>query len=216
MSQASLSGLHLETGGWHELFNESSKVALRLVRDIAFGTDGNGNVGSLGVDGLEVHLLELANLAGLDLVEVSTDTGEEDAGLLLDGHGHVLLLLEELGELLASVEELLGGGVQVRTELGEGGDLSVLSELELERTGKHLHGLDLGGRSDSGHGETDINGWADTLVEELSLKEDLTVSDGDNIGWNIGGHITGLGLNDGQGSEGATTLFVVHLGGTWK
>ena len=149
---------------------------------------------------LKVHLLEFANLGGLDLVEVSTDTGEQNAGLLLDGHGHVLLLLEELGQLLTSVKELLSGGVQIGTELSEGGDLTILGELELEGTGELFHGLNLGGGTDTGDGETDVNGWADTLMEKLGLEEDLAVSDGDDIGGDIGGHITSLGLNDGKGS----------------
>ena len=88
--------------------------------------------------------LELANLGGLHLVEEATDTGVEDADLLLSGDWHVLLLLEELGELLTSVEEMLGGSIEIRAELGEGGDLSVLGKLQLERTGDLLHGLDLG------------------------------------------------------------------------
>ena len=169
-------------------------------------------MGHLGVDGLEVHLLELADLASLDLVEVSTDTSEQDAGLLLDGHGHVLLLLQKLSELLTSVEELLGGGIQIGTELGEGGDLTILGELELEGTGELLHGLDLGGGSDTGHGKTDVDGRSDTLMEELGLEEDLAVGDGDDIGGDIGGHITSLGLNDGEGSQGAGTVALVHLG----
>ena len=35
-----------------------------------------------------------------------------------------------------------------------------------------------------------------TLVEELSLQEDLTVSDGDDIGGDVGGHVTGLNLEN--------------------
>ena len=169
-------------------------------------------MGSLGVDGCEVVALELGDVLGLDLVEVTSDTSEENAGLLLDGHGHVLLLLEELSELLTSVEELLGGSIEIRAELGKGGDLTILGQLELEGTGKLLHGLDLGGGTDTGHGETDVNGWADTLMEKLSFQEDLTVSDGDHIGWDVGGHITGLSLNDWEGSEGASTVVLVHLG----
>ena len=34
-----------------------------------------------------------------------------------------------------------------------------------------------------------------TLVEELSLEEDLSVSDGDDIGGDIGGHVTSLNVN---------------------
>ena len=164
--------------------------------------------------GFEVHLLELAKLAGLDLVKVSTDTGEENAGLLLDGHWHVLLLLKELGQLLTSVEELLGGSIQIRTALGESGDLTILGELELEGTGKLLHGLNLGGGTDTGDGETDVDSGTDTLMEELGLEEDLTVGNGDDIGGDIGGHITSLGLNDGESSEGASTVVLVHLGCT--
>merc|ERR1711963_470787 len=67
-----------------------------------------------------------------------------------------------------------------------------------------------------GHRETDVDGRSDTLVEELSLQEDLSVSDGDDVGGDIGGRITSLGLDDGQGGEGATSHSVGHLGGTLK
>ena len=166
----------------------------------------------LGVDSGEVHSLELGDLRGLDLVEVASDTGVQNASLLFDGHGDVLLLLEELGELLASVKELLGGGIQIRTELSEGSDLTVLGKLELKGTSELLHGLNLGSRSDTGDGKTDIDSGSDTLMEELGLKEDLTISDGDNIGGDVSGHITGLGLNDGKGGKGTGTVALVHLG----
>ena len=166
----------------------------------------------LGVDGFEVHLLESGDLRSLDLVEVTSHTGVEDASLLLDSHGHVLFLLEELSQLLTTVEELLSGSIKIGAELGESGDLTILGELELKGTGDLLHGLDLGGRSDTGHGQTDVNGRSDTLMEELGLEEDLTVGNGDNVGGNISGHITGLGLNDGESGKGTGTVVLVHLG----
>merc|ERR1712018_621188 len=67
-----------------------------------------------------------------------------------------------------------------------------------------------------GHRETDVDGRSDTLVEQLSLQEDLSVSDGDNVGGDVGGHITSLGLDNGQGSKGATSHGVGHLGSTLK
>ena len=42
-----------------------------------------------------------------------------------------LLLLQEFSELSSSVQELLGGSVQIRSELREGSDLSVLGEFQL-------------------------------------------------------------------------------------
>ena len=37
-----------------------------------------------------------------------------------------------------------------------------------------LHGPGLGSRSDTGHRQTDVDGWTNTLVEQLSLQEDLS------------------------------------------
>ena len=52
--------------------------------------------------------------------------------MLLSWDWHVLLLLKQLGKLLTTVEQLLSSSIQVRTELSEGSDLTVLSELEFE------------------------------------------------------------------------------------
>lgn len=115
---------------------------------------------------------------------------------------------------LTTVKGLLGGGIQIGTELGESSDLTVLGQEELERTSDLLHSLKLGSGSDTGDGKTDVNGWADTLVEELGLQEDLSIGNGNDVGWNVSGHITTLGLNDREGSEGTTTVLVGHLGST--
>lgn len=115
---------------------------------------------------------------------------------------------------LTTVEGLLGSSIEIGTELGESSDLTVLGQEELEGTSDLLHGLELGGGTDTRDGKTDVNGGTDTLVEELRLQEDLTISDGNDVGGNVSGHITTLGLNDGKGSHGTTTVGLVHLGGT--
>ena len=79
-----------------------------------------------------------------------------------------------------------------------------------------LHSLDLSSRTNSTDRETNVDGRSDSLVEELSLKEDLSISDRDNIGRDVGRHITGLGLNDRKSSEGATPIIIVHLGSPLK
>lgn len=101
-------------------------------------------MGVLGLQVIKEEFFELSDFGGLDLIEETSDTSVEDAHLFLSDHGHVLLLLKEFSEFLTSVEQVLGGGVQVRTELGEGSDLSVLGKLKLEGTGDLLHSLDLG------------------------------------------------------------------------
>ena len=97
----------------------------------------------------EEALLELADLADRQLVEIAVHAGEDHHHLLLDRQRRELRLLEELGEAGAAVEEALGGGVEVRAELGEGGHLAVLGELALDRAGDLLHRLDLGGGADA-------------------------------------------------------------------
>ena len=68
-------------------------------------------------------LLELGDLGRVNLVQESPDTAVDDGGLLLNRHGDVLTLLEQLSQPHASVEELLGGRVKIRSELGESGNL---------------------------------------------------------------------------------------------
>jgi hypothetical protein len=113
-----------------------------------------------------------------------------------------------------TVKGLLGGSIQIGTELGESSDLTVLGQEKLEGTSDLLHGLKLGSGSDTGDGKTDVNGWSDTLVEKLGLQENLSIGNGNDVGWNVSGDITTLGLNDRKGSKGSTTVLVGHLGGT--
>lgn len=60
-----------------------------------------------------------------------------------------LALLEELSETRTTRQQEAGRGVEVRTELGERGDITVLGEVQLERTGDSLHDLFSGGASAS-------------------------------------------------------------------
>ena len=73
--------------------------------------------------------------------------------------------------------------------------------------------LDLRSRTNTAHRETHIDGRTNALVEELGLEENLTICDGDDVGGNVGRHVSSLCLNDGERSEGATPIVVVHLGG---
>lgn len=95
-------------------------------------------------------------------------------------------------------------------------NLTILGELELHGTGDLLHSLGLSRGSYTRHGQTDVDSWSDSLVEQLSLEEDLSVSDGNHIGGNVRGHITGLSLDDRQSGQRSTTERVVHLGGTFE
>ena len=35
------------------------------------------------------------------------------------------------------------------------------------------------------YGDTYVDSWTEALVEEVGLKEDLTVGDGNHVGWDV-------------------------------
>lgn len=113
-----------------------------------------------------------------------------------------------------SIQELLGGSIEVRSELGESSHFSVLGEFELQSSGNFLHGGDLSSRPDSGHRETDVDGRTNTLVKQFGFQENLTVSDRNHVSRDIGRNVSGLGLDHGQGRQRARTEGLVHLGST--
>jgi hypothetical protein len=55
-----------------------------------------------------------------------------------------------------------------------------------------LHGLGLGSGTDTRDGKTDVNSGTNTLEEKFGFQEDLTVSNGNDVGRNISGDITTL------------------------
>jgi hypothetical protein len=79
----------------------------------------------------EVHSFELSDVCSSNLVQETTDTSVQNAYLFGSGHGDILVLVKELSELFSSEEELLGSGIQIRTELGKRGNLTILGKIEL-------------------------------------------------------------------------------------
>mgnify|MGYP000049813759 FL=1 len=121
----------------------------------------------------------LESLAVLDInaIAESLDSGKESDNDLLGLVGHVLVLLEELVKADSPVKLLLGGGIKITSELSEGGDLTVLGKLKLHGTGDLLGCLVLGSGSYTGHRETDGDGRALSLVEELGLHYGMGVGE---------------------------------------
>ena len=89
--------------------------------------------------------------------------------------------------------------------------------LNKSRQNFHLfHGLCLGSWSYTWYRQTDVNSWSNTFVEKLSFQENLSVSNRNDIGWNVGWHITSLGFNDGESSEWSTSENWRHLSCTFQ
>ena len=107
----------------------------------------------------------------------------------------------------------LGLGVEIGAELGEGGQFAVLGEVALDLAGDLLHRLDLRGAADARDGETDRDGRADALVEEIGFEINLAVGDGDDVGRDVGGDVARLRLDDRQRGERAVAVLLADARG---
>merc|ERR1712100_983686 len=157
---------------------------------------------------------EINNLVDGDVVDQALHTGVNDGDLLSKDQGAELRLLEQFPQTLAALQLLLGGSIQVRSELGEGGQLVELGQLQLEGAGNLLDGLGLGSTTHPAHGDTHVDRRTQTGVEQVRAEEDLTIRDRNHVGGDVGRNVTGLGLNDRQGGHGTLAHGVRQLGCT--
>ena len=136
------------------------------------------------------------------------DATIQDGNLLAYGHRAVLRLDEQLVVLTTAVERHGSHGIHVAGELRESLQLTILSLVNLQRTSHLLHGLDLSRTTHTAHGDTDVDGWTEALVEEVGLQEYLTVGDGNHVGRDVGRHVACLCLDDRQSGERSAALDV--------
>ena len=80
LANCSLSG-EGEAAGWDELFKNGSDICVGLIRHLSLRSKSLENMTVLVSNMIEVHLLELANIRGLDLIEVTSDTSIKYANL---------------------------------------------------------------------------------------------------------------------------------------
>jgi len=118
--------------GGHEINDDLVQGLVGGLAQHTVGSDGGQQVllGSLNV--LKEGLLEVCDPGGVDFVEEPSDTAVDDDNLVLNGHRHILALLQQLSQPHTSVQELLGSGVKIGTELGEGSDLTVLAKPQIQ------------------------------------------------------------------------------------
>eukprot|EP00755_Sulcionema_specki_P037605 Sspe_Gene.265::Locus_88_Transcript_1_1_Confidence_1.000_Length_1942::g.265::m.265 len=77
-----------------------------------------------------------------------------------------------------------------------------------------LHRLVLSGRPDTAHGQTDVHSGPLPTSEELRVKVDLPVRDGDHVRHDVRRHVVRQGLDDGEGRQRPTTHPRRHHGRT--
>ena len=112
--------------------------------------DSLADFGMVGVH-VGVHLqLPALYIGHGDFVNIAVSHGEETHDLLVQLKRLILGLFESFLNALAAIELALGGRVEIGAELGKGGELAELAELQFQAAGDAFHGPGLGGTADAG------------------------------------------------------------------
>src|SRR6185312_9773990 len=173
------------------------------------GEDGR----ALGIEVLMETCLPVRHLVQRHIIERAVRAGKEDGDLMLNGHRLILRLAQDVRHALALFDARAGGGVQVRPELGEGGEVAEAGEIQAERPGDGTHRPDLRLPADARHGEADVHGWPLALIEEVRLQVNLPVGDGDDVRGDVGRHVAQLRLDDWQRRQRAAAKVLAQTGG---
>src|SRR3954469_4870679 len=169
--------------------------------------------------GVEVAIqLDLvdAELLDRDRVEIPVGRGVDDRDLLLDAERLILRLLQHFDEAAAAMERVQRRLVEIRSELRERRELTVLREVETQRPGDLAHRFHLRRPADAADRVADVDRRTDALVEQVGLEEDLPVGDRDDVGRDVGREVAGLRLDDRQRGERAADVLLFTLCGAFQ
>src|SRR6266545_5890100 len=153
--------------------------------------DRGENVRVLAFQELVQARLEGENRFDSQRIQVTLRARIDRGDLQLDVHRLVLLLLQDLDQAPAAGKLRLRRLVEIRAKLRERGELPVLGQIQAQRPGHLLHGLDLFVAADARHRETHVDGRAYTRIEEVRFEVDLPIGDRDDVGRNVGRDVSG-------------------------
>ena len=113
LSSFSLSRLHLKASCRNEFLEYLSHFRIDFVAQNLLFPDRFQHIRVFGLQMVQEQFLEFAYITSLHLVKETSHTRIKNTHLFFSRHRHVLLLFEQLSQLLASVQEMLSGSVQV-------------------------------------------------------------------------------------------------------
>src|SRR5690242_181433 len=99
-----------------------------------------------------------SHLLARHIVQVTIIGGVQDSHLAGHWHRLILTLLENFSNSATPIQLLFRIVVEIRSKLGKGGELTVLSEGQASCAGHFLHGLNLGRRTDPRYRLSGVDG----------------------------------------------------------
>src|SRR5579863_6856685 len=161
-------------------------------------------------------VFEGADLVDLQVVEVALCTRKKNQRHLLPGEWLELWLLQQFRQARTAVELLLGERIEIGAELRERRQFAVLRKIEFERRAHLLHRLDGRRKPYARNRQADVYCRTHAGVEQVGLKKDLTIGNGDHVGGNVRRHVSGLRLDDGKSSQRSTAPLLAELGSAFE
>src|SRR5690606_5792943 len=204
--------LGLPALGRLEVLDARLDTGFDLVVVVALLVDLGEQVGLLTLEPGQQSSLERADLVDFDVGQEALLGSVQADRHLADRHRSVLLLLHQLAHTLPMLQLLAGRFVQIGSELGERRQLTILGQRGTNTAGQLLDDLGLCRTTYAGYRHTGVDRRADARVEQVGLEEDLTVGDGDHVGRNERGYVTGLGFDDRQRGQGTGLAFHFTVG----
>src|SRR5579859_5121981 len=131
-------------------------------------------------------------MLNFQIVQVAVGSGKDNHDLLAERERLVLVLFQNLHQSFAAIELRLRSFIQVGTELRERRQFTILRQFQLQRACNLPHGLDLSRTTNAAYRDAYVHSRTHAGVEQIGLKKDLPVSDGNDVGWNVGGNVACL------------------------
>ena len=98
--------------------------------------------------------------------------------------------------------------VQIAGKLGKDLHFPVLGQIQTQGTCRLFYGLRLSVAAHTGHRQSHVDRGPLAGEEQTALQKDLAVGNGNDIGGDVGGHVAGLCLHDGQRRHAAAAQFL--------
>src|SRR4030081_669322 len=124
-------------------FDHRLELGGGVVGKIAAIADGIENIDMLAAEQRQQTVLEFADLADRNGVEIAVDAGVDHHDLLFHLQRRELRLLQESSQTRAEVEQALRRSIDAASELRERRHFAVLRQLALDLAGDLLHRLGL-------------------------------------------------------------------------